>query len=512
MLPSFASIAFAIIPLAAAVDPLVNLGYASYHGTRLNNGVTQWMGMPYAAPPIGKNRFAAPQDLTIADQEYEADTHGPACMGVDTDPSDSSYSEDCLKLDVYAPSNATPSSRFPVFFYIIGGGFSGSSAPPNGTKLIETSDHAMVVVTLTYRVGPYGFLGGQVDGLSSNNGLKDQQTALQWTKKHIKQFGGNPDHIVLGGASAGGGSVVLQMANLDNAGYFIGVAAESAAFPAMLTPSEGQFMFNSVSKQAGCSKAKDQLSCLRDMDSKALQKKLQGFTVPSPGASGKAVYMYSPILDGDFVTDYPYRTFQQGKFNKMPAIFGDDTYEGNVFMPSNIDSLDEADDFIKDQFPRISSENFDHIHEDPYYKEKLDQKNYWGFADRLYGDLRYICPNLFLPWAFSTKADIDAVWNYRWNIGTAYHTSESNSVWQGGSDPSPANSIHHFWVSFIKHLDPNNDKAASAPLWVPSGKNDRYRHNRMLFDVHPHSRMEKVSKEQWNACVYLRDEGVSLGQ
>lgn len=98
-------------------------------------------------------------------------------------------SEDCLFVDVYAPTNAVQSGKkLPVYFFIQGGGFAElSNANYNGTGLVEASGHNIVVVTFNYRVGPYGFLAGKEveDGASLNNGLKDQIKALEWVQKYI---------------------------------------------------------------------------------------------------------------------------------------------------------------------------------------------------------------------------------------------------------------------------------------------------------------------------------------
>lgn len=108
-------------------------------------------------------------------------------------------SEDCLFIDIYAPTDAHMSNRnLPVYFFIQGGGFASlSNANFNGTGLIEASDFNIIVVTFNYRVGPYGFLaGGEVEeGASLNNGLKDQIKALEWVQKHISKVCN--DHIIL---------------------------------------------------------------------------------------------------------------------------------------------------------------------------------------------------------------------------------------------------------------------------------------------------------------------------
>lgn len=114
----------------------------------------------------------------------------PVCLSTGDTTLKDSTSEDCLFLDVFAPTNATSTSGLPVYVFIQGGGFnSNANAKLNGTGLVEASDMDMVVVTFNYRVGPYGFLASQeviADG-NLNVGLKDQRKVFQWVQKHISQ-------------------------------------------------------------------------------------------------------------------------------------------------------------------------------------------------------------------------------------------------------------------------------------------------------------------------------------
>lgn len=128
--------------------------------------------------------------------------HGPQCLGTREivatgDSVPAGFSEDCLFLDLYAPTNATADSKLPVYIYIQGGGFNANSNPNlNGGVLVAASGMNIVVITLGYRVGPYGFLASaevQASG-SLNNGLKDQRQALQWIQKHISQVS-RVDHL-----------------------------------------------------------------------------------------------------------------------------------------------------------------------------------------------------------------------------------------------------------------------------------------------------------------------------
>lgn len=178
--------------LAVAVDPLVKLSQGSLRGTALSSGVTQWLGVPYAAAPVGQLRFAAPVAPPQSDDTLDCSQFRPICLP--RQPSDFTMkpnkrftvSEDCLFLNIFAPSNATTDSKLGVFYMVQGGGFqSNSNANFNGTDLAAFAN--MIVVQINYRVGPFGFAQSkeiQAKG-SLNNGLKDVVRGLEWVKKNI---------------------------------------------------------------------------------------------------------------------------------------------------------------------------------------------------------------------------------------------------------------------------------------------------------------------------------------
>ena len=205
-----------LFSLACARNPVVDLGYARYRGQTLSSGVNQWLGIRYAAPPVGPLRFAAPQDPRpmegiqyaskvshTPDYRETGDNlnqHGPICIPTGKYPIPQGASEDCLFLDVYAPAPTKRRPRLlPVYVWIQGGGYNeNSQANYNGTGIIQASHMDIVVVTFNYRVGPYGFLSGEevLKGGSLNNGLKDHIKVLQWVQKHIRKVCCHPDNAL----------------------------------------------------------------------------------------------------------------------------------------------------------------------------------------------------------------------------------------------------------------------------------------------------------------------------
>ncbi|KAF7117232.1 hypothetical protein CNMCM5793_005988 [Aspergillus hiratsukae] len=521
-----------LLPAASARKAVVDLGYTKYQGYELSNGIVQWLGMRYAAPPVGQLRFAAPQDPLPTKGAQKASKHGPICIPTGEYPVGASKSEDCLFIDVYAPRNA---SNLPVFFWIQGGGFnSNSNANYNGTGLIEASGAEIIVVTFNYRVGPYGFLAGEEvqNGGSLNNGLKDQIKALQWVQKHIRKFGGNPNHVVLGGDSAGAASITLLLSAYGgrNDGLFHAAAAESQSFASMLTSTESQFAYNNLVIRTGCASEKDTLACLRNLDTASLQR--QNFNTPLPGAQEAPLYMYGPTIDADLVPDYTYRLFHQGKFIKVPVIFGDDTNEGTVFVPKDIASVAEADKFLQNQFPEIQLHHLAKINE-LYLQENQTQpfpnaSVWWRPASNAYGEMRYICPGIDMSTVYE---DVGVKsWNYHYAVedpaaqASGYgvsHTVEVHAIWgpentNGGAPPSYTTTnapivpvMQGYWTSFIKTFNPNTHRYPGSPEWKTWGKGGGYSR---IFIKSNETRMERVPLDQRQRCAYLISIGTALGQ
>ncbi|KAJ5732063.1 hypothetical protein N7493_003544 [Penicillium malachiteum] len=526
--------------LVLADSPVVDLGYAKYQGRSTSMGISQWLGIRYAAAPVGDLRFEAPQDPAVVSGVQQATQHGKLCIPVASSLNTavpSNTAEDCLFLDVYAPKGAAAAGdKLPVYFFIQGGGFAALTNPNyNGSGLIQASSNNIVVVTFNYRVGPFGFLASNqmVKGASLNNGLKDQLKALEWVQKHISKFGGDPDHVVIGGDSAGGASVTLLLSAYGGRddGLFVGAAAESQSFGTMLNVTESQFSYNRLATRSGCNKSNDTLSCLRYLNVNALQS--VNIVTPLPGAPGNPLYLYSPTIDGDLVQDHTITLFEEGKFIKVPVIFGDDTNEGTIFVPTNTSSVQQADNFIKDQFPSISTDQINKIND--MYLQKDQTRNfpnsgpYWRPASNAYGELRYICPGMLMSSVYA-KAGLPS-WNYHYAVldptqvtkgfGTP-HTVEVNAIWgpEYVSTSPPASYytsnagivpvMQGYWTSFVRTLNPNTLRDSSSPEWNTWGSGDDA-YNRIFIRTNQ-TKMETVPSSQRSRCEYLISIGVELRQ
>ncbi|KAI6781657.1 Pyrethroid hydrolase-like protein [Emericellopsis cladophorae] len=422
-------------------------------------------------------------------------------------------------MNVMAPTNATCSSNLPVFLYIQGGGFNSNSNPNiNGTGIIDAADRDLVVVTINYRVGPYGFLTNK-DQVTPNNGLRDQVKALEWVQTHISKFGGNPNHVVVGGTSAGAASVIFHLTanNGSDNGLFHGAISESASMAGLLTVKESQYQYNNLATRLGCT-GKDSLECLRNKTALEIQE--ENFNIPLPGGSKPPAYQWLPVLDYDFINDYTYQSLTEGKFIKVPTIFGDDTNGGTVFTPKNASTQAESNQFILDAYPTISPEMFGEIN-DLYpnpNKTCPNQGCFWRQTSNTYQEIRYMCPALY---ANSAYAPFSKSWAYRWNvedpaqiaqglgvphtselealIGAEYTDEEPESYTIGQKNRPATPVIQRYWTSFMRTLDPNTFRQEGAVEWTSWGKDNQAR---VVINTGGKTNMEDVDNGLRERCEY----------
>lgn len=185
--------------------------------------------VPFAEPPIGPLRFLAPVPKSSWEDVLNCTSYGPVCMQRDTFGNGMETSEDCLHLNVFTKNlpSATNDQLKPVIAYIHGGGFETGSAVEHGPEYLMDRD--IVLVTINYRLGVFGFMAIETSEISGNQGLKDQALAFKWIHRNIHHFGGDPAKVTIAGLSAGGYSVTAHMVSSMSAGLFINVIAMSGA-------------------------------------------------------------------------------------------------------------------------------------------------------------------------------------------------------------------------------------------------------------------------------------------
>src|ERR1700678_3589098 len=274
--------------------------------------VTAFRGVPYAAPPIGNLRWRGPQASRSWTGVRHADKFGDVCMQNALKPgsfyqvefyeSPEPMSEDCLYLNLWTAASSTAEKR-PVMVWLHGGGFvegSGSLPSFNGESLAKKG---VVLVTINYRLGVFGFLAHpeltkeSPFHASGNYGMPDQLAAPKWVKANIRQFGGDPDNVTIFGQSAGAGSVIDLCASPLAKGYFRRAIVQSGGF----MPAEDL----KAAEQTGVSFAKKMgVASLSELRSKPAAE-IQRIAIPPPSGAGANISRFWPIVDGYFLTAPP---------------------------------------------------------------------------------------------------------------------------------------------------------------------------------------------------------------
>ncbi|GAA4020846.1 carboxylesterase/lipase family protein [Deinococcus rubellus] len=312
-----------IIQADAAQGPL---------GGREREGVRQFLGVPYAAPPLGGLRWQAPQPMPAWPGRRDASRFGNICPqrpnAITGNPDRTlSGSEDCLYLNVYAPINAAAA---PVMVWIHGGSFdTGTGNIYNGSRLAR--DFGVVVVTLNYRLGPLGFLAAPALGPqgTGNYGLMDVQAALKWVKVNAAAFGGDPGNVTAFGESAGGMILCDLLTSPQSAGLFQKVIVQSGPCAASINSVPLKAALNigaQYTRDLNCPvTAAEGAKCLR---SKTVSE-LMNVTVPGSRAPNAVAL---PPIWGDAVLPLePWAAYRSGQFLKMPVLIGGNRDEGSLF-------------------------------------------------------------------------------------------------------------------------------------------------------------------------------------
>jgi len=315
--------------------------------TEAGDTVYKYLGIPYAQPPVGELRFKPPQPV-VAFDDLNATQLGAECLQIldyqfltEEEPV---YSEDCLFLNVFSGVNPRLRSRDlrPVMFFIHGGGFIiGSANAYNPLPLLKED---VVVVTINYRLGPFGFLSFENDLVSGNQGLRDQILALEWTKQNIKYFGGDPDKIVIFGESAGSISVNALQLSPKVDGLISGAIMHSGN---MLMKKAGykeqrqEAGIAYLAAQFNCSTRlpnQELLTCLQEADgNEMLALTKSSMTGPAEEAAEKELeFGWWPCLD-DFSSDpvlptEPLQALKNGQFVKVPTITGTVLNDGGLML------------------------------------------------------------------------------------------------------------------------------------------------------------------------------------
>lgn len=330
-------------PAAEAAPPPLQLDSGKISGKASTRapGVLLYLGIPYAAPPTGGNRWRPPQPPAPWPGVRAATRFGPSCPqpAAVLGGRQGQLDEDCLSLNVYAP--APSAGKLPVLVWLHGGGFTTGSAAKSLYAGDLLAAAGAVVVTVNYRLGPLGFFSHPALSaesprkVSGNYGLLDQIAALRWVQRNISAFGGDPKLVTVFGESAGAVSVCMLLVSPLSKGLFHRAIAQSGGAQGRnrkltkkwrgLESAEG--VGEQIAAALGLAPGPDAAAALRAVT----PDKLLAAASPAQGLFGKGI-KFGPVIDGWVVPDDPPALLAAGRHHRVPVLTGSNADEGTVFL------------------------------------------------------------------------------------------------------------------------------------------------------------------------------------
>jgi para-nitrobenzyl esterase len=474
-----------VFGLAAAVhaDSLtVKTEQGKATGKTINEGkVKAFLGLPYAAPPVGDLRWKAPDPPAKWKGERDATKFGAYCaqnhVFDDMVFQDSGPSEDCLFLNVYAPAEATNKSKLPVMFWIHGGGYSGggSNEPRHNGDFLPLK--GVVLVTINYRLGVFGFLATsdlakEANGAAGNYGLMDMVAALQWVKANIKNFGGDSDNVTIFGESAGSFAVSTLMAVPSAKGLFAKAIGESGGAFSDVLPMD---TLEAREKKDDEFVATLGVKSLAELRALPTDKILDAVKAKRGG--------FPPDVDGKLLTEPVPETYAAGKQAHVPLLAGWNRDEGS-FLGNGMTAdkwKGRAAGMFKDRAAEFLS-----IYPGATDEEAVESAGAFGGdsfiafstwrwleAHRKTGDspvYRYhfelrALPSKFHPGSFAFHSD-----DIEYVFGTL-DTRPGETV--RPEDRKLSDEMMSYWTNFAKTGDPNGP---GLPTWPKYGADDALIH------------------------------------
>jgi para-nitrobenzyl esterase len=486
VLPGFLAVLVMLVPLA--LIPLKSYGWSPALQVKIDTGsiegkasgpIRSFLGIPYAAPPVGELRWKPPAPAARWSRVRAATEFGSRCMQArvyaDMVFRDPGISEDCLFLNVWTPAK-NAKAKLPVMVWIYGGGFmAGATSEPrqDGGVLAR---QGVVVVTMNYRLGIFGFfalteLATESDKKAAGNyGLLDQVAALEWVHRNIASFGGDPSNVTIFGESAGSFSVSALMASPVAKGLFHKAIGESgAAFSSNALPFDPMAVRSQRDSQFAASSLGTQT--LRELRAMPAQKILDASVKKG---DGEGPPRFAPDIDGYFLPASAPEIFAQGKQSDIPLLAGWNHDEGSyeaVQGQSPLETLkatatkefgDKADEFLR------------------LYAAGNDAQARRSLQD-LAGD-QFIACSTWRWLEAQTATGKQPAYRYRFDLGMphaavdpdlgAYHSAEIEYVfgmldskagipWRA-EDRALSDQMQKYWTNFARSGNPNGP---GLPPW-----------------------------------------------
>ncbi|MFM6854320.1 MAG: carboxylesterase/lipase family protein [Sphingopyxis sp.] len=434
-----------------------------------HDGVSAYRGIPYAAAPVGANRWRAPQPVAPWRGVRDARQYGADCLQApfppDAAPITTAPSENCLFVNVWAPAGTRPGAGLPVMVWVHGGGFVNGGSSPAVYSGHNFARDGVVFISLNYRLGRFGFFahsGLADEGFGGNFGFLDQIAALQWVRANAAAFGGDPAQVTILGESAGGMSMHALLQSPLSRGLFARAIVQSGGGRdrTLPMPPMAQAAQRGNAFAPGLSAAQ-----LRALPAEQVTGSLSMMTMNSPDYSG-------PMVDGRTILGAPLDGARAGLYARVPVMIGANSADGFSFVTDK-DAIFAA-----------------------FGARAADARRLYDGDGRASGmvvgtattaDRMMIEPARAVARALGAR---QPVWLYRFDyavpgvaaqMGGAPHASEIPYAFdtvaaRRGPPMEPAETpvaamMHRYWVNFAKTGRP--DGAGGAPAWPVVNGADR---------------------------------------
>lgn len=472
---------FLTAALAHANGPTVQVDGGHIAGVE-QDGIRAYLGVPYAAPPVGDLRWKAPQPVKAWDGVKTCDTHAPICpqtpypaMSIYVQP-EMPQSEDCLYLNVW--TGAEPGDDRPVMVWIHGGALTrGTASLPiyDGAYLAEKG---VVLVSINYRLNVFGFLAHpwltdeSPNNSSGNYGILDQIAALKWVQRNIEAFGGDPDNVTIFGESAGSWSVNYLMASPIAEGLFHRAIGQSGSAFRNNRPLQSDDPEIQDAEDGGKglveSTGAQSLEALRSMSTDDVLEAYAALENEGGLESG-------PCVDGWLLPDSVSALFTAGDYNQVPVLLGSNANEMTSLTPPGTipKTKDDLDAWVAETYGNNTDEFYS------YYPVNGP----YGVRDAFLAARRDTWFTLGMrTWARNVTAHGEPAYLYFFtkhppvsgqSYLKAFHGAEISYVFGNldatdgdftEADFALADTVSSYWVNFARQGDPNGD---SLPLWPP---------------------------------------------
>ncbi|MEU4081423.1 carboxylesterase [Streptomyces venezuelae] len=433
-------------------------------GERRADGSLRFLGIPYAQPPVGDLRFAAPVPPEPWVEPLDATAYGPTAQRrpfaeVTTIPEPSVPGAGVLNLNVFTP-RADPSAALPVLVWIHGGGYvAGSAASPWYDGAAFNRD-GVILVSVGYRLGIEGFL--HLEDAPDNRGVRDWIAALEWVRDNIAAFGGDPAKVTVAGQSAGGGAVQTLLAVPAAKGLFRGALSVSGAVPQPDGPQAARAAARLLTSRTGVPAT---VAALRDLSDDEILDLQDRLAAPGPDREGlPPMLALAPFADGELIPRPALEALTTGEAGAdVPLMLGFTEHEFTMFPAPGPDGP---------PLPVLLGG----LGLDPARADAVTRAYGADGPERVFGqaltDTTFRAPNLAVADARAARERPTWLYEFTWRspvTGLAFHCLDlpfafdlldAEGVRAVAGDTPPrelADALHRAWVAFVTHQDPGPD-------------------------------------------------------